>query len=241
MFYFWDPSLILLLPPLALALWAQYKVKHAYAHYSQIGTRSGLTGAEVAQRILDEENIELTPNPGAYPPGSACGLERIGGQMTDHYDPKARMLRLSDAVYGGQSIAALGIAAHEVGHAIQHARLYSPLMLRNVIYPVTNIGSTLAFPLFLIGLFVPSLHVLMSIGIAFFAVAVFFTLVTLPVEFNASSRAVRALANGGYLTGEELDGAKKVLSAAALTYVAATAMAIMQLVRLIWIASMHRN
>ncbi|MBI4558540.1 MAG: zinc metallopeptidase [Candidatus Hydrogenedentes bacterium] len=233
--FFWDPTFVLLIPAVLLALWAQVKVKSTYAKYSQVGTRSGITGADVAERILAEAGIALTDDPSRHPGGSACRIEAIGGQLTDHYDPRARTLRLSEDIHDGRSIAALGIAAHEVGHAIQHSRLYSPLMLRNIVYPVCNIGNYLAWPLFIFGIIL-SIPSLLQIGIMLFTFAVFFTVLTLPVEFNASSRALRALASGGFLTDEELYGAKKVLSAAALTYVAAAFMAIMQLLRMLILA-----
>ena len=220
--------LIFVAPALVLSLWAQAKVKSTYAKYSQIATYSGMTGAQVADRILRDSNIALVDDPERYPGGSACGLEAIPGELTDHYDPRSRTLRLSQDIYHGNSIAALGIAAHEVGHAIQHAKLYAPLMLRNVVYPVCNIGSTLAWPLLIIGFILNSFQ-LVLLGVALFSLAVVFTVLTLPVEFDASRRAVLALSQGGYLQEDELRGAKKVLNAAALTYVAAAAMAIMQL------------
>jgi len=229
---FWDPTFLLIIPPLILGLWAQYKIKSTYAKYSKVNARSGITGADVAQRILGDAQIPVSNTPEAYPGNVACGLACVPGALTDHYDPRNRMLNLSQDVYYGRSIAALGVAAHEVGHAVQHARLYSPLMIRNIVYPVTSIGSSLAFPLFFIG-FLFRYGVLMEIGILFFALAVFFTVLTLPVEFNASRRALVALEHGGYLTTDELAGARSVLSAAALTYVAAAAMAIMQLVRML--------
>ena len=239
MYFLWSPTFLLIIPPLLLALWAQVKVKSTYAKYSKVGVRSGLTGADVAQLILRDEKIPISSQPGNYPGNVACGIAAIGGKMTDHYDPRTRMLNLSEDVYYGKSIAALGIAAHEVGHAVQHARLYGPLALRNVIYPVCGIGSNLAFPLFFIGL-IFNFGVLMQVAIALFTFAVFFTMLTLPVEFNASRRAMRVLASGGYLTTDELAGARKVLTAAAMTYVAAAAMAIMQLVRML-ILSRGRN
>ena len=232
--YFFDPTLILLLPAIAFAVWAQSKVKSTYAHFSKVDNRRGITGADVARAILRDENIALTDDPSAYPSGPACALEATKGHLSDHYDPRTRTLRLSEDVYYGQSIAALGIAAHEVGHAIQHARLYSPLMMRNVVYPVCKIGTTLAWPLLFIGMF--AFPPLLKLAVIMFTLAVFFTVLTLPVEYNARSRATRALANGGYLDAEELAGAKKVLSAAALTYVAAAAMAILSLLRVVLLA-----
>lgn len=234
-FPIWDPTYILLIPPMLLAIWAQFKVKSAYSRYSEVGVRSGLSGADVAANILRDANIELVDEPQRYPGGTACGLDAIPGDLSDHYDPRTRMLNLSEGVYYGRSIAALGIAAHEVGHAIQHARGYAPLALRNVIYPVCNIGSTLAFPLFFIGILA---HIpgLLQIAVLLFALSVVFTVITLPVEFDASRRALAALSRGGYLTGEELAGARTVLTAAALTYVAAALMAVMQLLRMLLIA-----
>jgi uncharacterized protein len=229
-----DSTIILILPAFAFAMWAQWKVKSTYRKYAQIGTRAGLTGAEVARRVMRDGDIPFAGETSGA--GRGVGLEAIGGQLTDHYDPRDRTLRLSQDVYNGQSIAALGIAAHEVGHAIQHHRGYAPMHLRSLIYPVTGIGSTLAFPLFFIGLIIPQFAYLMWAGILFFSAAVLFTIVTLPVEFNASSRALAALRDGNYLTPEEMKGARAVLSAAAMTYVAATAMAMTQLIRLILIA-----
>ncbi|NUM55327.1 MAG: zinc metallopeptidase [Candidatus Hydrogenedentes bacterium] len=223
-----------MIPGVLITIWAQWKVKSAYAKYSQIGTRSGLTGAQVAARVLQDARIGLVGNAKAAR-GQVVSLEAIGGHLTDHYDPRDRTLRLSDEVYHGQSIAALGIATHEVGHAIQHANAYSMLMWRNAIYPVTSIASTLSWPLLLIGLFA-GYSPLLNIGIALFAFAVLFTLITLPVEFDASRRALRALADGGYLTDDELYGARKVLGAAAMTYVAAAAVALLELLRLVLIA-----
>jgi len=235
MFFLFDPTMVLVIPALILAIWAQAKVRSTYAKYARIGVRSGLTGADVARLILRDAQIALTPNPKAYPRGAACALQAIPGEMTDHYDPRSRTLSLSEGVYNGRSIAALGVAAHEVGHAIQHAKLYAPLALRNVIYPVCGLGSTLAFPLFILGLFA-RVPVLMQAAIVLFSLAVFFTVLTLPVEFNASSRALKSLAHGGYLEPEELAGARKVLNAAAMTYVAAAAMAALQLLRMLLLA-----
>jgi len=237
-FGFFDPTIVLLLPAFAFALWAQHKVKSTYAKYSQVGTRKGLTGAQVAEHVLHDADVPSLGNARGIRSEGAVGLEATPGHLTDHYDPRSRTLRLSDEVYSGQSVAALGIAAHEVGHAIQHNKAYAPLMLRNVVYPVCSIGSMGAFPLFFIGLFMPTGlgQTFMYAAIALFTLAVFFSVLTLPVEFDASRRAIRALAGGGYLTQDELTGAKKVLNAAALTYVAATAMAVTNLVRMVLIA-----
>ncbi len=238
MFYM-DWTMVLLIPPMLLAMWAQFKVKGTYAKYSQVPTRSGLTGADVAQRILQDANIAISDDPSRYPGNAACALAAIPGVLTDHYDPRTRTLNLSEDIYYGQNIAALGIAAHEVGHAIQHAQMYAPLALRNIIYPVCGLGSTLAFPLFFIGFFI-HVGILMQLAILLFTLAVFFTVLTLPVEINASRRALAALERGGYLTADELHGARKVLTAAAMTYVAAAAMAIMQLIRML-LMSRSRN
>ncbi|MFA6241977.1 MAG: zinc metallopeptidase [Candidatus Hydrogenedentales bacterium] len=234
----YDPTFLLIIPGLILSLWAQWKVKSTYATYSQVGTRSGMTGADVARLILRDANIGLVSDPKSAR-GTVVGLEAIPGDLTDHYDPRDRTLRLSQDVYHGQSVAALGIAAHEVGHAIQHANAYSALMWRSAIYPISSISSTLSWPLLLGGIFL-GIGPLLYIGIILFSFAVLFTLVTLPVEFNASSRALKALAHGGYLAEDELHGARKVLSAAAWTYVAAAAVAVLELVRLLLIAR-NRN
>lgn len=221
--FFFTPYDILLIPAILIGVWAQFRVKGAYAKYSQIGTRSRVTGAQIAQFIMDRENIR------------DVGLECIPGEMTDHYDPRTKTVRLSHDVYNGSSIAALGIAAHEVGHVVQHARAYVPLVMRHFMYPVSSIGSTLAFPLILGGM-IFSAKPIISIGIWLFVAAVAFTIVTLPVEFNASRRAKRALATSGYLAEDELEGVSRVLGAAAMTYVAAAVAAVLQLLRLIMIA-----
>jgi Zn-dependent membrane protease YugP len=212
-----------LIPAIILALYAQARVKGTYARYSRIMAQSGLTGAEAARSLLN------TGGAGDVP------VERIAGQLTDNYDPRKKVLRLSEGVYDGRSLAALGIAAHETGHALQHHNHYAPLQFRNGFFPVANIGSSLAFPLFFIGLLTSSRgpSVLMDIGILLFTAAVLFSVVTLPVEFNASKRAVHILETQGLLNGQEIAGARKVLSAAALTYVAATATAILWLVRML--------
>lgn len=227
-FFFFDPTIVLLVPAIILAVYAQMKVRSTYHKYSQVATHSNLTGASVTRAILRDENVTA-------PDGRELDLEITPGELSDHYDPRSRTLRLSQDIYYGNSIAALGIAAHEVGHAIQHARMYTPMEVRNFVYPVSNIGSALAFPLFFIG-FLMANPLLLKAGIILFTLAVLFTVLTLPVEFDASRRAVRALANGGYMTEDELAGAKKVLNAAALTYVAATAMALLQLLRMVLLA-----
>jgi Zn-dependent membrane protease YugP len=220
--FFWDYTFFLLIPPLILAIYAQSKVRGTYARFSKKAAVSRVSGAEVARRILDASGA------------GQVKIEKSRGQLSDHYDPRKRVLRLSEGVYGSHSLAALGIAAHETGHALQHHQGYAPLHLRNGLFPVANLGSSLAFPLFFIGFLFsregPS--ILMDIGILLFSLAVVFSVLTLPVEFNASKRALVLLNDGGYLTHEELAGARKVLSAAALTYVASTAMAAMQLLRM---------
>jgi len=220
--FFWDYTYLLIIPPLLLAFYAQARVRGTYVKYSKVGASSGVSGAQMAREILNIGGAGHVP------------VEETPGQLSDHYDPRKKVLRLSAGVYEGNSIAALGIAAHEAGHALQHHTGYAPLHLRNGIYPVASFGSALAFPIFLIGFFMsqkgPS--ILMDIGILLFAGAVLFSVLTLPVEFNASKRAMALLGDRGYLKGQELDGARRVLSAAALTYVASTAMAAMQLFRM---------
>ena len=225
MFFMWDPTMIILIPALLLTAYAQMKINSTYNKYSQIPSRRGMTGADVARYILNQNGLYDIP------------IERTGGHLSDHYDPRTRVVRLSPDVYHGTSLAALGVAAHEVGHAVQHDTGYLPLYVRNTIIPATQIGSYAAVPLFLIGLFMSS-ESLVSIGIMLFAAIVFFQLVTLPVEFNASRRAIATLGGEGILDASELDGTKKVLSAAAMTYLAAALMAVMQLLRLIVISGM---
>jgi hypothetical protein len=226
--FFFDPTFLLLIPALILAGWAQMKVKGTYERYSRIAARNGLTAKDVARRILDENGLHSVP------------VERIAGSLTDHYDPKAKTLRLSETVYSSSSIAAIGVAAHEAGHALQDAGAYAPLKLRNTIVPVVSLGSGLAFPLFFIG-FLFGTPLLMDVGILFFIGVLLFHLVTLPVEYNASGRALRILDSTGILAGEEVKGARAVLNAAALTYVAATVMAAMQLVRLLLLRGMRND
>jgi Zn-dependent membrane protease YugP len=218
--FFYDPTFLLLIPAIILALYAQARVKGTYAKFSKVPASRGYNGAQLARNILDDRHM------------TDVQIEAIPGNLSDHYDPRSKKLRLSQGVYNGNSVAALGIVAHEVGHAIQDANSYVPLKLRNSIVPAANFGSGLAFPLFFIGL-IAGLPFLMDVAIIFFALAVAFSVITLPVEFNASRRAIRILSDGDYLTEKEIPLAKKVLSAAALTYVAATAMAILNLARLL--------
>ena len=221
--FFWDPTMIILIPAVIISLYAQMKVSSTFHRYSQVPSNRGMTGADVARYILNKNGLYDVP------------IERIGGQLSDHYDPKTRVVRLSADVYGSTSLAALGVAAHEVGHAVQHDTGYMPLYLRNTIIPVTQIGSYLAIPLFFLGIFMSS-PMLVKWGVLLFGAIVFFQMVTLPVEFNASSRALRTLGNEGILYASELKGTSKVLKAAALTYVAAALMAVLQLVRLVLIS-----
>ena len=227
MFYYYDPTYLLLIPGLILALYAQLKVSSTYARYKKVHSGTGLTGAQIARQILDT---------------NGCGsvrIERVPGSLTDHYDPENGVLRLSEEVYGSRSIAALGVAAHEAGHAIQDATDYGPMRIRATLVPVANIGSSAAIPLFMLGL-IFSWQPLLKIGILCFALAVLFYLVTLPVEFNTSNRAV-ALLGSGLLPDDEVQGVKKVLSAAALTYVAAALQALLQLLRLVILAGGRRR
>lgn len=224
--YIWgDLTILIALPGLIFTLWAQAKVKSAYGKYSRTKARSGYSGADVARDILRKNGL------------GNVAVERVRGELTDHYDPKNGVLRLSSGVHDSQSIAALGIAAHETGHALQHATNYSALVLRSAIAPAAATGSQLGVFLFmagfLISMFGANLLWLMNAGILLFGVAVIFTLVTLPVEFNASKRALVVLEKGGYLTSDEIPHAKKVLDAAAWTYVAAAATAVLMLLRLL--------
>lgn len=219
-FYF-DSTYILVIIGVILSLAASAKVRSTFAKYSQVRSLSGTTGADAAQRILERSGIYDVK------------IEHVHGQLNDHYDPRTKVLRLSDAVYGSNSIAAIGVAAHECGHAIQHQNSYAPLKIRSILVPVANFGAVISWPLILIGLLLAGSQTLINAGIILFSTAVLFQLVTLPVEFNASRRAVQRLGETGILYGEELTQSKKVLDAAALTYVAAAAATILQLLRLI--------
>ncbi len=218
-FWYWD--LLLLVPAVILGIYAQAKVRSSFAKYSKIASSRGLTGADAARLVLD--------GAGLY----QVGIEVAGSRLSDHYDPRTRVLTLSPDVGNSNSLAALGVAAHEAGHAMQHAEGYAAFKLRSALVPVANIGTNFGWILFFVGLIFFRSGLLMNIGIMLYAAAVLFTLVTLPVEFNASSRAMTQLTNKSILVGEELKGARKVLSAAALTYVAAALMALLQLLRLI--------
>jgi len=226
--YYLDWTMLLLIPGLLLGLWAQIKVKSAYAKYGRIATRRGVTAEQVSRDLLSRDG------------NGNIAIEPIAGELTDHYDPGANVLRLSQGVYGHNSIAAIVVAAHECGHAMQDHHDYGPLKLRTAIVPAVNIGSNLYFPIFLLGL-VFSWQPLITVGIVCFALTFVFSLVTLPVEFNASHRALSMLAQGGYVDEEELRGVKAVLDAAALTYVAAAISSLLQLVRLLLLSRNRRD
>lgn len=225
---FLDPTMIFALIGLALSLIASGAVRSSFAKYSSVRAMCGLTGAQVADRLLRSAGI------------GDVKIEHISGNLNDHYDPRSKVLRLSDSVYGSTSVAALGVAAHECGHAIQHQVHYGPLVLRSTLVPLANLGSTLAWPVFFIGL-IASVPFLTTAGIILFGLAVLFQLVTLPVEFNASKRALSQLDGMGILGQTESEGARKVLRAAAMTYVASLAASILQLLRLLILSRGRRN
>ncbi|MCL5883251.1 MAG: zinc metallopeptidase [Actinobacteria bacterium] len=228
MFYGGNPifftSMLLLIPGVLLSLYAQLKVKSTYKEYSQKQASSGVTGAQASRRLLDQEGL------------TDVGIEEIAGNLTDHYDPRERVMRLSQGVARGTSLAALGVAAHETGHAIQDAKGYVPMKIRAAVVPAASFGSSLGPMIFLMGLFFSAARPLMTIGIILFTAAVIFQIVTLPVEFDASSRAMTLLQSNGLVVSSEAKGARKVLTAAALTYVAATLMAILSLLRMVIIS-----
>ncbi len=216
-----DPTYFLVIIGALISLWASARVKSTYAKYSKVRSMSGMSGAEAARQLLDSAGLYHVR------------IEHISGNLTDHYDPKSKVLRLSDTVYGSPSVAAIGVAAHECGHAIQDAREYAPLRFRNTLVPVANFGTQAAWPIILVGILFGSSQFLLNLGILLFSLGVLFQLVTLPVEFNASRRALEILENRGILYGEEIGKTKKVLSAAAMTYVAAAAASLLSLLRLI--------
>ena len=213
--------ILMILPCIILSLWAQSKVSGTFRKYSSVPNARGMTGADAARKILDMNGLSGVP------------IERVSGNLTDHYDPKDNVIRLSDAVFGSPSVAAVGVAAHEAGHAVQHAERYAPIMARNAIVPVVNIGTRLSLPLLLIGMFLNVLGLIWA-GIILFGLSTLFQLLTLPVELDASHRAVKVL-SGGYLSDDEMKGVKKVLSAAAMTYVAALLTSAAQLLRYVLI------
>lgn len=220
--------IIYVLPAIILSMIAQARVSSTFSKYNKIASGRGITGAQLARRILDSHGLNHVV------------VEHVSGNLSDHYDPKSRILRLSDSVFSSNSVAALGVAAHECGHAIQHSQSYAPLTARSAVYPVVRFSSAISMPLILIGIVV-SMQPLVNFGIILFAAVVLFQLITLPVEFNASRRALTILSDSQYLYDYEIDGAKKVLSAAAMTYVASALTSIMQLLRLIIIANNRRD
>ena len=229
---FWgDWTVLVLIPAMIFAFWAQINVQMTFSRFRQVRNRRGLTAADVARRILDANGLNYVQ------------IQRVSGELTDHYDPRAQVVRLSDSVYDSTSVAAIGVAAHEVGHACQHAEDYVPLRIRSAIIPMTRIGSMLAMPVFILGLLFAQLSlygnmvgdVFMMLGILLFSLSTLFQLVTLPTEFNASARALKTLESYGILDGDELVGARSTLRAAALTYVAALLMSLLQLLRYVLI------
>ena len=228
-----DPTIILVLIGVVISLWAQSRVTSTYNKYSKVRSYSGMTGADAALRLLHSQGIY------------DVSVRQVAGNLTDHYDPKTNVIRLSDSVYNNTSTAAIGVACHEAGHAVQYAQSYAPIKLRAAIIPLTNFGSKIAMPLILAGILLSAMgafsDTLVYLGIAAFSLSLIFQLITLPVEFNASRRAMEAIESGNLLTAEEQRGAKKTLKAAALTYVAATAVALAQLLRLIMIFGNRRR
>ncbi len=232
MFFDWT-YVVMVLPCILLSLWASARVNSTFRRYSQQLSARHLTAEQAAQRVLSANGV------------SGVQIQRVSGNLTDHYDPRSNVIRLSDTVYGSTSTAAIGVACHEAGHAVQYAQGYAPIKLRSAVIPVTNIGSKLAMPLILAGLLLYALEdlsiTLVYLGIACFGLSLVFQLITLPVEFDASRRALRAIEDTQMLTDDELKGARKTLSAAAMTYVAATAVALSQLLRLLVIFGGRRR
>lgn len=226
-YFYFDYSYIILIPAMLFALIAQAMVNSAFTKYNKVGTRCNMTGADAARLILDRNGLHHVK------------IEQIAGNLTDHFDPRTNVIRLSQSVYGSSGIAAVGVAAHEAGHAVQYAEGYGPMKIRSAIIPATNIGSKLALPIFIIGLIFS--YEIAMLGIILFSLTAVFQAVTLPVEFNASRRAMDALDGSARLTSDELAGARKVLTAAALTYVAALATALSQILRLLIIANRRRD
>lgn len=225
---FFDSSFIILIPALLLSFYAQMKINSTFNKYSKVHSMNGYTGAQVARMLLDSNELYDVP------------IEMIAGKLTDHYDPSKRVMRLSADIFNGTSVAAIGVAAHETGHAIQHKNNYVPLNLRNSIVPVVNFSSRLSWIIFFLGM-IMGFPGFINIGILLFTAVVFFQIVTLPVEFNASRRALVILEEKGILYSDEIRGAKAVLQAAAMTYVAAALMAISQLLRLLALSNRNRN
>ncbi len=227
-FYFDYYYILFVIPPLIFAAWAQFKVKSTFHKYAGYHSGQGYTAVMIARQILDQNGL------------FHVRIEMTSGNLTDHFDPRANVIRLSESVYHSTSVASIGVAAHEVGHAIQYSKGYLPIKIRNAIIPLTNIGSTLAFPLAILGV-IFSFEPLITIGIWLFIAVVFFQFITLPVEFNASKRALNTLKNDNILVGEEYTGAKKVLTAAALTYVGALLVAVGNLLRLLALTGRRRD
>lgn len=230
-YYYWDPTYILVVIGAVICMIASARVKGTFNKYSQLRSMSGMNGAQVAQRVLQAAGIYDVQ------------VRHVSGSLTDHYDPRTKTVNLSDPVYNATSVAALGVAAHECGHAIQHAKSYAPLSIRSALVPIANFGSMLAWPVILIGLFfnTRSSGLIIDIGILLFSAAVLFQLVTLPVEFDASRRALVMLSTQGILADDELKYTRRVLKSAALTYVASAAAAILQLLRIILITNGRRR
>ena len=226
--FYWDPTYVLVIIAMALSLFASFGVKATFTKYKKVRTLRDITGAEAARKILDMNGLQHIK------------VERISGDLTDHFDPKNNVIRLSDSTYADTSVAAVGVAAHEAGHAVQHATGYAPIKVRNSIVPVVNIGSSLSMPLFFIGLIMGSFGLAFA-GVILFSLVLVFQLVTLSVEFNASTRAIRILDETRMLYEDEVGPAKKVLNAAAMTYVAAVASTALQLLRLLLILNGRRD
>lgn len=224
--FFFDPTMVLIIPALILAFWANSLVKSNYRKYKQVKNNISMTGSEVALHILQKNGIYDVP------------VVAVEGELTDHYDPRKREVRLSKDIFYGETVSSAAIAAHEVGHALQHAQSYVPLNIRHAIFPVARFGSTAAFPLFFLG-FLFGTPMLMNIGIVFFIAAFLFQVVTLPVEFNASQRAFKELGHDLVIDPNEMVGVKKVLNAAAMTYVAAALMSLLQVIRLLFLRNMR--
>lgn len=225
---YWDSTIIILIPAIIFSIVAQIMVKSAFSEYSKVRNSRGLTGADAAREILDRNGL------------TNVRIEHISGSLTDHYDPRANVIRLSDDVYGSATVAAVGVAAHEAGHAVQYAEGYYPIKIRNAIIPVTRFGSSLSTPLVILGLAL-SWDFLITAGILLFCAVVLFQAITLPVEFNASGRALKTLRSSHFLEDDEMKGARSVLTAAAMTYVAAMLSALLSLVRLLVISGRRRR
>ncbi|MGN0489266.1 MAG: zinc metallopeptidase [Ruminococcus sp.] len=227
--YYYDWTyLVLMIPCILLSLFAQMKVNSAYSKYSKISNSRNMTGAQAAEYLLRANGV------------TGVQIQHVSGRLSDHFDPRTNVIRLSDEVYNSSTIAAVGIACHEAGHAVQHAEGYLPNKIRSAILPVANIGSKVSWLLIVLGLVSSMFQPLLYIGIIFFSASVLFTIATLPVEFNASSRALACIRNNNLLTDQEYKGAKSTLQAAAMTYVAATATAVMQLLRLLMLADRRK-